>query len=280
MTFEIIIKNLDISKLINIMKYFYPFTYLIVIFYLFLIFCLKYIMKNKKKIKLQKLYFIWNLFLTVFSICGAFKFTQLFLFIKKEKNFYYSICNNDFTTKNEEIAYWTWLFVISKVFELSDTIFIVLRKQKLLFLHWYHHITVLLLSWYTFINVGSHGKWFALINFYVHSIMYFYYTFSALNFKISNKIKIIITSIQIIQMIIGCLINYFAYYYKKNNITCQTTYKNIYFAAFIYTTYLILFINYFLRKYSIKIKYILCFSKPQELQSYVNSFRGSSVKMS
>lgn len=44
-------------------------------------------------------------------------------------------------------GFWATMFVLSKVPELGDTIFIVLRKQPLIFLHWYHHATVLVYSW-------------------------------------------------------------------------------------------------------------------------------------
>jgi hypothetical protein len=33
-------------------------------------------------------------------------------------------------------GFWALMFVLSKVPELGDTIFIVLRKQPLIFLHW------------------------------------------------------------------------------------------------------------------------------------------------
>ena len=41
-----------------------------------------------------------------------------------------------YLTTNKVSALWTWLFIASKIPELGDTAFIVLRKQKLIFLHW------------------------------------------------------------------------------------------------------------------------------------------------
>lgn len=36
----------------------------------------------------------------------------------------------------ELTAFWGWLMALSKMAELGDTAFIVLRKQPLIFLHW------------------------------------------------------------------------------------------------------------------------------------------------
>lgn len=44
-------------------------------------------------------------------------------------------------------AFWATMFVLSKVPELGDTVFIILRKQPLIFLHYYHHATVLVYAW-------------------------------------------------------------------------------------------------------------------------------------
>ena len=86
----------------------------------------------------------------------------------------------DWLCQDHVTALWTWLFVLSKLPELVDTVFIVLRKQKLIFLHWYHHITVLIYCWYSFSQYTAPARWFVVMNFIVHSIMYTYYAFKAL----------------------------------------------------------------------------------------------------
>ena len=60
------------------------------------------------------------------------------------------------------------IFCISKVPELIDTLFIVLRKQKLIFLHWFHHATVLIYAWYSYHDWTASGRWFVFMNYTVH----------------------------------------------------------------------------------------------------------------
>ena len=88
--------------------------------------------------------------------------------------------SSSFIEKDRVAGYWTFMFVMSKVPELGDTIFIVLRKQPLIFLHWYHHITVLLYSWYSYSEYTAAARWFVTMNYLVHSVMYTYYAFKAM----------------------------------------------------------------------------------------------------
>ncbi|CAN0512742.1 unnamed protein product [Discosporangium mesarthrocarpum] len=52
--------------------------------------------------------------------------------------------------------------------ELGDTFFIVLRKKPLIFLHWYHHVTVLLYCWHSYYEQTTYGLYFICMNYTVH----------------------------------------------------------------------------------------------------------------
>ena len=43
--------------------------------------------------------------------------------------------------------------------------------QQVIFLHWFHHATVMLYCWHAYHNRVAPGLWFAAMNFLVHSIM-------------------------------------------------------------------------------------------------------------
>lgn len=75
---------------------------------------------------------------------------------------------------NGTIGYWNWLFMASKIFELIDTIFLVLRKKPLLFLHWYHHILTMIFAYYSYPISPAFNRWGIHLNSFVHSFMYRY----------------------------------------------------------------------------------------------------------
>lgn len=141
------------------------------------------------------------------------------------------------------------MFALSKLPELGDTIFVVLRKQPLIFLHWYHHITVLLYTWYAYKEYTSSARWFIVMNYCVHSLMYSYYALRAMGFFPPRFIMMLITSLQITQMVIGCLVNYWSYVYLTNNQACHITYLNIKLSTCMYFSYFILFAQFFYKAY-------------------------------
>ncbi len=80
------------------------------------------------------------------------------------------------------------IFIYSKIPELLDTIFMVLRNKKVIFLHWFHHATVLLYCWHAFHTSIASGIWFASMNYCVHSIMYMYFFLAAAGYyKVSRR---------------------------------------------------------------------------------------------
>lgn len=216
--------------------------------YVIVIFSGQRFMRNRERFELRACLVLWNLSLAVFSIFGAMRTLPEFLYILSNHDFKYTVCTETFTYGIT--GFWSWLFIISKVFELVDTIFIVLRKRPLIFLHWYHHVTVLDYVWYAISEFPATGRWFATINFTIHAFMYSYYTLVAIRiFSLPSFISILITSSQIVQMVIGVYVNVKALQYKLTDSSCQVTYDNIALSLVMYSTYLYLFIDFFLKKY-------------------------------
>ena len=59
------------------------------------------------------------------------------------------------------VGLWTAAFIYSKLFELFDTLWLLAKKRPVIFLHWYHHLTVLLYCWHSYAARLSSGLWFA-----------------------------------------------------------------------------------------------------------------------
>lgn len=137
----------------------------------------------------------------------------------------------------------------STILSAGDTLFIVLRKQKLIFLHWYHHITVLLYSWYSYKDMVAGGGWFMTMNYLVHAVMYSYYALRAAGFKLSRKFAMFITLTQITQMLMGCVVNCLVYSWMQQGQECPSHMQNIVWSSLMYLSYFVLFVQFFFEAY-------------------------------
>ncbi|KAK7159214.1 hypothetical protein R3I94_005518 [Phoxinus phoxinus] len=100
-----------------------------------------------------------------------------------------------------------WWFYFSKVIELTDTMFFILRKKnnQLTFLHVYHHGTMIF-NWWAGVKYVAGGQSFliGLINSFVHVVMYMYYGLAALGPQMQKYLwwKRYLTSLQLLQFFI------------------------------------------------------------------------------
>jgi len=206
-------------------------------------------MKNRKPFDLRVPLGIWSLLLAIFSLYGSIRMIPEW-FDRTSKGFIPSICRGDFTDKTVE--FWMIMFTWSKVFELVDTVFIVLRKQKLIFLHWYHHIVTMMFCFYLF-SSGVHGpvRWFTTMNFAIHTVMYGYYSIKAFQlFRVPSIVSQVITTSQILQMIMGFVISVILMIMQVTHPgKCDYPLDSNILGLIIYTSFLVLFVNFFIQTY-------------------------------
>lgn len=220
-----------------------------VMIYVIFIFVGQYAMKNKPRFELRILLSLWNAALAIFSIMGALRTIPEFLHILTNYGLYHSVCVPSFIEQDQVASFWTFMFVLSKLPELGDTVFIVLRKQPLIFLHWYHHITVLLYTWYTYSEKTASARWFIVMNYSVHALMYSYYALRAMGYSPYRQFAMVITSLQLLQMVIGCIVNVWAQQFLNENKECRITQLNIELAFVMYFSYFVLFARFFYKAY-------------------------------
>jgi elongation of very long chain fatty acids protein 6 len=180
----------------NFIDYNNPFINNLFIFsiitYLPLIFLLKKFidsLSQKNKDTLCSLFKIpwalWCFGLSIFSMFGTY---HTFKFIYNN--------NYEVDIFNHEVGYWYHAFLISKIPELIDTFFIIIRSKPLVILQWYHHFATLIISYYVTRVQCDRGIPFMFMNYFVHVFMYNY--FALYNF-FPKQLKLFGTFVNILQ---------------------------------------------------------------------------------
>ena len=255
------------------------------IFYAVSIFAIQRWMKNREKYDLRRPLFVWSLTLSLFSMWGFYVAGTAHIRLAWDEGWENSLCTPLFA--KGRLGLWTFLFCFSKLPELCDTYFIVLRKQKLMFLHWYHHITVFVYCWFHY--GGGYlirpGQWFVSMNYFVHSIMYLYYAVRASGrYRPPIWVNIIITSLQLLQMIVGVIVNVYVCWRMSIEPTwycdgiVETTYFYVNWAFAMYFSYFILFAYYFYDTYFCKQAVNRFISTPQPTEATIRVNRSSETK--
>lgn len=217
------------------------------VLYITTVFSLRWFMRKREPFSLKPLLIVWNVSLAIFSILGSLRTIGFNVSLLSNRGFHASVCIEP--AVNGVYGFWCWLFILSKIPELGDTIFIVLRKQKLIFLHWFHHMSVLMLVWMSNSDSFSVGGYFISMNFFVHSIMYSYYAAKAMGIKTPKSLAMTITFSQLIQMLVGTYVTYYAFLEKRAGNYCETNDSTINTSLFLYVSYLLLFANFFAQSY-------------------------------
>lgn len=224
--------------------------------YVTLIFGLSTCMKNREPMKLRSVKTLWNFSISAFSFWGFCVLINHLFFDKYGGIFTAglekSICQHPSHFGCGWVGMATAMFCFSKCFELIDTIFIILAKRPLIFLHWYHHITVLLFCWLAYATRASTGIYFAVVNYAIHGIMYFYYgmtQFSPYTKSLVKPFAMHITFLQLSQMGFGVVIISLSVYFKYYRKPCYTHPNVNFFGLLMYASYFVLFLQIFLSRY-------------------------------
>ncbi|CAO1622037.1 unnamed protein product [Jaminaea pallidilutea] len=231
-----------------------------IVTYLAVVFGGRQLMKGRQPFgeSLQIPFLIHNLALTIGSGLLLAVMLEEIIPILSRGGLFYGICHEAAWTSRLEtfyiINYWF------KFWELLDTVFLVLKKKPLQFLHVYHHAATALLCF-----SQLHGKtsvsWVVItLNLTVHVLMYFYYALSSLKIRVPWKQAV--TVCQITQFFIDLGVVYFASYvhwarkWKLPFVGDYTTCAGKEYAAIAgmacLTSYLFLFLSFYAKTYNKK----------------------------
>jgi elongation of very long chain fatty acids protein 6 len=218
--------------------------------YVITIFSVKFVMANRKPFDLNTPLIIWNAILAVFSIAGFVRMSPVWWGTIAEKGVSSTYTEITELQTDKVAGYWTFLWVVSKIPELIDTIFIVLRKRPLMFMHWYHHA---LTGWFAFVNFyedNAYSIWVVYINYFIHSFMYSYYCARAMHIRIPPQFAQLLTGAQIIQFLLThAVMGHLLVLLATTSNDYAVTFRGFTIGAIMEVTYLMLWFRFYYISY-------------------------------
>uniref|UniRef100_H3CZC4 Elongation of very long chain fatty acids protein n=1 Tax=Tetraodon nigroviridis TaxID=99883 RepID=H3CZC4_TETNG len=225
---------------------------LIFLLYLCVVWLGPRLMRHRQPVDLRVVLIVYN-----FAMVGlsAYMFHE-FLVASWLSNYSYLCQPVDYSSSPlaMRMARVCWWFFFSKIIEMSDTIFFILRKKdsQVTFLHVYHHATMIF-NWWLGVKYVAGGQSFfiGLLNTFVHIIMYSYYGLAAIGPHMQKYLwwKKYLTSLQLVQFVMFLL-------HTGYNLLAECDFPDS-MNAFVFgycVTLIILFSNFYYHSYVTKEK--------------------------
>mmetsp|Transcript_13714 Transcript_13714/g.35578 ORF Transcript_13714/g.35578 Transcript_13714/m.35578 type:complete len:306 (+) Transcript_13714:78-995(+) len=226
-----------------------------VVLYLLMITIGPQLMANRDPLPVNSLACCWNFALSAFSLCGMLSTWSTVGHRLLTEGLESTICGHPVFMGYGWIGYFMLFFIWSKLFELIDTVFLVAKKADVIFLHWYHHVTVLCYCWHSYAVRIPSGIWFAAMNYFVHAVMYAYFGMTQIGPKQRKLVRPyarLITTCQLSQMGVGLAVNGLTIYYQSLGHKCYANKTNTILSWIMYASYFVLFGILYLKNYIFK----------------------------
>jgi len=229
------------------------YSFYAVIVYLLIIFCIPPLLKEYEIPPWRPKYLIaaWNFMLAVFSIVGSSICVPNYIWLLLNAGWHNAIC----VDRSGWVGYngiYAFAFIVSKNFDLVDTMWLVAGQRNIIFLHWYHHASVVLYCLQTATSMAAITSLHGIMNYFVHSLMYTYYFFSQLKhdcpvFSYLYPYRSILTILQTLQMFIG--FGAIIYVYILGDECPASHSETINYGMIVYSSYALLFVKFFVDNY-------------------------------
>lgn len=142
-----------------------------------------------------------NFLLMAFSFVVFYYTFPLLVANYLRRPFLDAFCDKKGVIYSHGFGFWTWVFYVSKYYEIVDTAILLAKGKRVSFLQSFHHAGAIMIMW-LLADIRHTCSWsFVTVNSFVHTVMYFYYNLTILG--IQPKWKKTLTNIQITQFLAG-----------------------------------------------------------------------------
>eukprot|EP01104_Vermistella_antarctica_P005319 TRINITY_DN157_c1_g1_i1.p1 TRINITY_DN157_c1_g1~~TRINITY_DN157_c1_g1_i1.p1 ORF type:complete len:324 (+),score=70.42 TRINITY_DN157_c1_g1_i1:154-1125(+) len=218
--------------------------------YMSLLFVLEKLMKDRPPMTFKWIFAIHNLFLSLVSAVLLGLILENIVPRIWANGFTWSLCHKDIF--DGRLDFYIYLNYALKYYELLDTVFLVLKKKELQFLHVYHHVSTTILCFYEFHGKVSMQWTIIVMNLTVHVVMYYYFLRTTFGARLWWKKYL--TIMQITQFVIDLTIIYLTVFWYvggmlSTGIEVHGSFTGATVGTFVITSFFALFIQFFSKTY-------------------------------